>query len=301
MKVRPPDISGAIDQRPSVRAPVLRAHPRDILAVEATAPDRFVGQPVSYPWGWLFGGHVVAQALLAAGATVDSGFVPHSVHASFLRKGQTSERVAYEVERARDGRSYCSRRVVGSQSGDVLVTAQASFAAPPRTLPTMQPHSIDLAPPPPDDLAAESWTTAFARVEVPTRGSGHIRWWYRLLHPVGDGPLEHAAALAFLSDDLPGEAVMDAHDAPPADRRAAREWAGASLDHSIWFHAPLRVDSWHLHEFRCLNYSSGRGLALGMIFGADGSHVATVSQEAHLVWRGPSRRPAANQTLMYDR
>lgn len=263
-------------------AGVLHFAAKDILKVTTAAPDRFIGAPSAYPWGWVFGGHLLAQALLSAGATVDPTFVPHSLHASFVRKGDTTEDVRYEVERLRDGRSYCTRRVVGSQSSGVLITVQASFAAPQRRMVSLPPGTSE-APDPPEGVLSARWTTAFERFEVPTETSGRVRWWYRLSESGGSGDLLQAAALAFLSDDLPAEAVADAHHSPPFDRLGRSEWVGASLDHAIWFHAPVRADAWHLHDFRCVNYSAGRGLALGMIFDQDGRHVATVSQETHLI------------------
>lgn len=279
--------SKAIAQVPAssdvfVDAQVLQLAPQEMLALEMTAPDRFAGTPAAYPWGWIFGGHLMAQALVAAGATVDPAFVPHSLHASFVQKGDTSRGVSYDVERLRDGRSYCVRRVVGSQLGSALITVQAGFAAAHERPPALRPNRVAPPPPPADDMRAGSWTTAFERLEVPTETVGRVRWWYRLCEPIGAAELTQSAALAFLTDDPAAEAVADAHDAPPFDRLAKSEWTGASLDHAIWFHAPLRADAWHLHDFRCVNYSGGRGLAFGMIFDRDGRHVATVSQETHL-------------------
>jgi acyl-CoA thioesterase-2 len=252
----------------------------DVLRVRATGGDTYEGQPAAYPWGWVFGGHLLAQSLLAAGATVEPGFTPHALHASFVQKARTGQPLSYQVQRLRDGRSYCTRHVVGSQSGSTLLTVQVSFAAAPSLA---RPSTSAVLPEPPTGDLTAAWTTAFERFEVPTEALGRVRWWYRFADAVAGGPLAHAAGLAFLSDDMPAEAVADAHRSPPLERLATSEWVGASLDHAIWFHAPVRADAWHLYDVTCINYAGGRGLAIGRVFDQDGTHVATLSQETHLV------------------
>ena len=59
-------------------------------------------------------------------------------------------------------------------------------------------------------------------------------------------------------------------------------WFGVSLDHTIWFHRPMRSDVWHLHDFTCHHVTGSRGLAIGHVFTAEGEHVATVAQEVLL-------------------
>ena len=56
-------------------------------------------------------------------------------------------------------------------------------------------------------------------------------------------------------------------------------WFGASLDHAVWFHRPVRAHDWNLYEMSCLSYVGGRGLTHGFVFASDGTHVATVAQE----------------------
>jgi acyl-CoA thioesterase-2 len=90
--------------------------------------------------------------------------------------------------------------------------------------------------------------------------------------------LLHRCWLAYLSDDMPTDSVIQAH--PIADDPEAREGLFcASLDHTIWFHRSLRADRWHLHDFSCHHFVGGRGLSVGHVFEADGTHVATVAQE----------------------
>jgi acyl-CoA thioesterase II len=95
-----------------------------------------------------------------------------------------------------------------------------------------------------------------------------------------DSQLLHRCWFAYVSDDLPTDSVIRAH--PIAGEVADDEHDVlfcASLDHTIWFHRPLRADRWHLHDFACHHYVGGRGLSIGHIFGDDGVHVATVAQE----------------------
>ncbi|HRE00387.1 MAG TPA: thioesterase family protein, partial [Ilumatobacteraceae bacterium] len=96
----------------------------------------------------------------------------------------------------------------------------------------------------------------------------------------GDRPIDHWCALAYLSDDVPSEAVLLAR--PSASFNIDNPHDGvftASLDHTIWFHRQLRADEWHLYDMSCLSFIAGRGLSFGYVFTADGTHVATVAQE----------------------
>jgi acyl-CoA thioesterase-2 len=112
----------------------------------------------------------------------------------------------------------------------------------------------------------------------------------RMTEALGDDPFLQACALAYLSDDVPTEAVVALHPDGPRQERlgwslddlAAFPFWSASLDHAIWFHHPLRAEEWHVHDFRCDGIMSSRGLAIGHLFTAEGQHVATVSQEVLL-------------------
>ena len=93
----------------------------DILQLESHGPDTFVGLSPKYSWGRIYGGQVVAQALWAALKTVKGVFAPHSLHAYFIRGGSLNEPVRYEVDRLRDGSSFCTRSVVARQSGGAIL------------------------------------------------------------------------------------------------------------------------------------------------------------------------------------
>jgi acyl-CoA thioesterase-2 len=261
----------------------------EILTLEFHGRDTFVGVGPEYPWGGLYGGQIVAQALMAASATVeDDGLRVHSLRSYFIRMGDHHEPVRYEVDRLRNGRSFATRRVVARQATGAILNLEASFQR--------QEESFDLQtrwPPEgisaPEDLAETSWSGAFRRAAVPPeqlpvdpRGAGRSASWFRCA-PCSDEPALHAAAFAYISDDLPTDAVHAAHPVRllPEEQRWENLF-NASLDHTIWFHRPFRVDEWHLHEFECTRFVGSRGLTFGAVFDRAGVHVATVTQEVLL-------------------
>jgi acyl-CoA thioesterase-2 len=251
----------------------------DLMELAGHGPDVHVGEGMPYPWGGLYGGHIVAQALRAAAASVDGRYRPHSLRAYFIRPGDAGEPVRYEVDRIRDGRSFCTRRVVARQAAGAILNLESSFQVHEPTG-SIQTFHLDGAPGP-DGLPGDSWTPMFERRFVPgTDERGRARAWFRMVDPVGEDPLLHACALAYLSDDLPTDAVFRVGPLGIAGFEEAKEEAfSVSLDHTIWFHHPLRADDWHLQDFSCHGFADGRGLAIGHAFAADGTHVATIAQE----------------------
>lgn len=250
-----------------------------MLALEEHGPDTLVGAGIPYPWGGLYGGHIVAQALRAAAATVDDGFRPHSLRAYFIRPGDAAEPVRYEVDRIRNGKTFCTRRVVARQAVGAILNLEASFQVHEPTG-SVQTFACDEAPPP-TELTNDSWTPMFERRFVPgTDERGRTRCWFRMGEDLGDDPLVHACALAYMSDDLPTDAVFRIGPLGHMTEEEAREEVfSVSLDHTIWFHRPLDADSWHLQDVNCHGFTDGRGLAIGHVYGADGTHAATVAQE----------------------
>ena len=251
--------------------------------------DVHVGVGPQYPWGGLYGGQIVAQALRAAALSVEPDYEPHSIRAYFIRRGDSTEPVRYEVDRIRNGRSFVTRRVVARQAIGAILNAESSFQRPE---PAAAVQTIEMpGVPQPDELEAESWSERFDRVFVPPDavqdsgrdGRGRVVAWGRVTDELGDptdpeAQLLHRCWLAYLSDDFPTDAVVRAHpiskEPEPHDLTFV-----ASLDHTIWFHRPLRADRWHLYDFSCLHFIGGRGLAIGYVFGEGGDHVATVAQE----------------------
>src|SRR5688572_24601427 len=121
--------------------------------------DTFVGQGPEYPWGGLYGGQIVAQALRAAAETVDSEFVTHSLRAYFIRRGDHSEPIRYEVDRIRNGRSFVTRRVVARQAVGAILNLEASFQVHESTG-SLQTFGLDEVTGP-DELTNDSWTSMF--------------------------------------------------------------------------------------------------------------------------------------------
>ena len=262
-----------------------------LLGLERIEENLFRGQSQDLGWGTVYGGQVLGQALSAAAQTVPADRLAHSLHAYFLRPGDVARPVLYEVDRIRDGRSFTTRRVVARQAVGAILNLEASFQR--------DEGSADvetLAPPPelptPDLLEPSSWSAAFERAFVPADrvspaaerdGRGRATAWLRTTEPIGGDRFRQAAALAYMSDDLPTDAVVQAHPVrSEPDETLYKALFTASLDHTIWFHRPLAADRWHLHDFTCHTFVGGRGLSLGQIFALDGTHVATVAQEVLL-------------------
>lgn len=256
---------------------------RRLFDLQPHGADVFVGVGPQYPWGGLYGGQIVAQALRGAALTVDGDFVAHSLRAYFIRRGDQDEPVRYEVDRIRNGRSFLTRRVVARQAVGAILNCEASFQRPEASVDVAAVSIPDV--PQPDELEETSWSSAYERRQIPASaldgqprtGIGRTAAWMRVGDSLGDDPVLHRCWLAFLSDDLPTDAVAFAN--PEADGSRWNLAYSASLDHTMWFHREPRVDEWHLHDFTCYGISGGRGLSIGQIFTADGLHVATIAQE----------------------
>ncbi len=201
----------------------------------------------------LYGGEVLAQALMAAGRTVDRERRVHSMHAYFLKLGDPKVPVVYEVDRIRDGRSFTTRRVVAIQHGTAIFNMAASFqvdelgSRPPRR------HARRRRPrDAPVDLAARSATTSSSRSTgrdhrtSSTRSTcatwatftppGGVRGepvrdpdqdtWFRTRGPLPDDPLLHTCIVAYASDlTLLGTALLP-H--PMTDDAPRATWSRAS-------------------------------------------------------------------------
>jgi acyl-CoA thioesterase II len=249
-----------------------------LMDLEERRPDTFVGVGPAYPWERVYGGQVVAQALRAAAATAPAGFLPHSLHAYFIRSGDADEPIRYEVDRLRDGRSFATRQVVARQSGGAILNLSASFQVREEEADVTVVRRDPALPGPGGLPAQEVWGPLLDRRVVSGLGRGREAAWLRLVDDLGDDPVLQACGLAYLSDDIPFDAARANHPLA-AGRNGEDPFAGASLDHAVWFHRPLRADRWHLHDLRGLGLVGGRGLATGEVFDGDGVHVATVVQE----------------------
>lgn len=225
----------------------------------------------------LYGGQVAAQALRAASLTVPGDRLPHSLHGYFLRVGRRDRPVLFKVDRDRDGRSFSARRVVAVQDGEVIFDMTTSFHR--------HEYSGEYGPPmreglpgPGSDLPERLSATITAGIVAPipptriNRFGDAIsdRFWVKTKDHLGDDPIIQACALTYLSDIGSGFALVDIPDLP---------LGGPSLDHSLWFRSPIRVDDWCLLDLSPMMAGGARGLYRGTIHSADGVLGAMVAQE----------------------
>lgn len=230
----------------------------------------------------LFGGQIVAQALMAALRTVPEDRPVHSLHAYFLRPGDPSTPAVIDVERIRDGRSFTTRRIVVIQRGEAIFNMDASFQVSERGL----EHAVempDVPPPPPDEqLPAATkrgpfigYQSDFERTQgdapLPPRKSVWIKANGEV--PAGEGL--HAALLAYESDS----ALLGTSRMPHRGSFERGKLQMASLDHAMWFHEPVTLNDWFLYTMESPASASGRGYNRGMIFSRDGRLVASCIQE----------------------
>ncbi|WP_162846092.1 acyl-CoA thioesterase [Seongchinamella sediminis] len=267
----------------------------DVLALEDLGGDEFAGT-IMHPKGFrVYGGQVLAQALSAAQYTVDPLRTVHSQHAYFLREGKTDRPIHYRVERARDGGSFSSRRVVASQDDRPILVSSLSFQLPDESFDFQEPLPAVCGPeglPSERALALASGnlnenfmiTTGEdldVRMvspidwEVPAQREGKLQSWIRTAGALADDPSLHRSILTYCSDTMLLDAGLIQHGRTYRDR----DLQVASLDHAIWFHADFRADQWLLHSAELERNSGGRTLVRGRFYTRAGIHVATVMQQ----------------------
>lgn len=269
-----------------------------LLDIERLEVDLFRGQGEGGENSQrIFGGHVIAQALAAAYRTVDDRLC-HSLHAYFIRPGDPSIPIIFEVDRARDGGSFTTRRVIAVQHGHQILNLAASFQkeepgwAHQHDMPaTPEPGSLPSRADARREIAArlpEAAREHFLRprpIEIrevdptdllkPEKISDYNRLWFRVAERIEAEPWVHHCLMAYASDmSLLGS----------GNRRHGVSWytgevMGASLDHAMWFHGPIRFDQWHLYEMDSPFGGGGRSFNRGKVFSEDGRLVASVAQE----------------------
>jgi acyl-CoA thioesterase-2 len=275
----------------------------ELLALEEIERNIFRGKNEAGQRERLFGGQVAAQALAAAGRTVE-GRAAHSLHAYFLRPGDPRIPVLYTVDRIRDGQSFTTRRVVAVQHGQAIFSVAVSFqireagyehqqlempAAPsPESLPTWQERASALP------QGQFPWTRGdrpidLRHVEPPTflggpprRGGNTV--WVRANGVVPEDPFFHRCVLAYASD----MSLLDTVILPHGRSGSLGPVMMASLDHAIWFHKDVRADDWLLYQQDSPVAGGARGFARGTIFTRAGELVASVAQEGLM---RPTGRP----------
>ena len=251
-----------------------------LMSLQEHGPDTWVGLSAEYSWGRIFGGQVVAQALWAALKTVDEEFKTHSLHAYFIRAGVIEEPVRFEVDRLRDGRSFCTRTVVARQSGGAILQLSCSFQRT-EVDAEVQTARMPLAPDPDEcHPRTDDWPWIMERrpmVSYP--GAGQSMGWVKLTDPMDDDPRLHVCGLAYTSDTLQFDAARSIHTLQVPRERYHESFMGASLDHAMWFHRPTRADDWHLFDWDCHGLTGARGMTVGNLYDRSGTHVATIAQE----------------------
>lgn len=269
-----------------------------LLDIDTAQGDRFVGHNRGDGVGRMFGGQVIAQALVAAERTVAPDRPVHSLHAYFLRGGDEQQTLDLAVLRDLDGGSFANRRVVASQSDKPILTMLASFHRR-----EAGPHHADAMPqvPPPEDLSSEADLRAehvhrlppekralmlrprpieLRPVEArhwmnPEPRAARSHTWFRTVAPLPDDPRVHRAVLAYASDmSLLGTCTL-----PHSLSWILGTVMGVSLDHALWFHDDVRADEWLLYACDSPWAGRARGFNRGQIFTRDGRHVASVAQE----------------------
>ncbi|WP_290652895.1 acyl-CoA thioesterase II [Aquisalimonas sp.] len=270
-----------------------------LLDLERLETNLFRGESRNIVGTRVFGGQVLGQALVAAGRTVEEDRCAHSLHAYFLRAGDVEAPIVYDVERARDGGSFNTRRIVAIQHGRPIFNMSVSF----QIREEGSDHQLDMPEdiPAPDDVEPEwiimerhrerlpeAFRETFTRerpIEIrpidpedpmapepvaPVRNS-----WIRAAGQLPDDDTVHRALLAYASDfRLLGTALL-----PHGRTIFQGQTQMASLDHAMWFHREFRMDDWLLYHMDSPSASNARGFTRGHIFDRRGSLVASVAQE----------------------
>ena len=270
-----------------------------LFDLEPIERNIYRGQNRDIGSGRIFGGQVLAQALVAARRTVDEeDRLAHSVHAYFILAGDLNIPVVYFVDRLRDGRSFTTRRVTAIQHGRAIFNLSASFhrredgISHQATMPDVPPPE-ELEPEldnirrhaqriPPALRAVLTQDRPIERRPVapidpfrPAPREPERHAWVRSVGELGDEPLDHQAVLAYASDYGLLRAALLPHGRTFFDR----DLMGASLDHAIWFHRPFRIDDWLLYETESTIATGARAFTRGSFYTRDGALVASVAQE----------------------
>ena len=270
----------------------------DRLDLEAIEHNIFRGKNRDIGTGRIYGGQVLAQALVAADRTVEDDRPVHSMHGYFILPGDLDVPVVYFVDRLRDGGSFTTRRVTAIQHGRAIFNLSASFHRPeeglehqtdPPDVPdpeTLRPEldlireAADRIPERLRDVLTQDRALDFRSVDDADPFDTSVRpplqrYWMRAVGEIGDAPVHHQAVLAYASDYGLLVTSLRPHGMSFRDDRLMV----ASLDHSIWFHRPVRVDEWLLYCVDSPVACGGRGFARGSYYDRAGRLVASVAQE----------------------
>ena len=242
--------------------------------------------------GRVFGGQVASQALMAASKTVEVDHRVNSLHAYFLRPGRPGLPIIYSIDRIRDGSSFTTRRVVALQDGEAIFNLDASFHKEEPGGEFELPAPL-AGVPDPDDLPRHEHGPGggMHRRPIDTREleSGPRETSTRAMWVRADGKLPddfalHACVLTYMSDSGPVGAARRPLLAPDEVEQwgPGARWMSASLDHTMWFHRPVRADEWLLYDLEAVACSNARGLARGTMWTREGHLGVSITQEALL-------------------
>ena len=255
----------------------------DLLDLERIELNLFRGRQPDTRMQRVFGGQVAAQALMAASLATPPDYLVHSLHSYFLRPGDTAVPIVYDVESMREGRSFATRRVVARQHGRGIYFMTADFQRPEEGYDHQDPM-----PPVPGPEECPGIAEVLARTAGRERAAWQREWsaldvrvvdrtrlWIRVAGRLAEDQVMHDAAFTYASDLTLLESTLVPHGL----HLGSEHIQPASLDHTIWFHRPLRADRWWLYDQYSPSTSGGRGLALARVFAEDGRLVASVAQE----------------------
>ena len=270
-----------------------------ILDLEELEHNLYRGRSPKVNWQRVFGGQTIAQALVAAQRTVAPDRHVHSLHGYFMRPGDTTVPIVYEVDRIRDGGSFTTRRVVAVQHGKAIFSLEASFQVDEEGLEHQAAMPSDV--PAPDTLMDQQALMGKFGNQVP---EGIKRYWERdrpiemkpvmlkhytsrekleprqnvWIRTTGPVPADRAiqtAVLAYLSDMTLLDTSTFAHGRAVFDP----DIQAASLDHAMWFHRAHPLDGWLLYTQDSPSTQGARGFTRGALYSQDGTLIASVAQE----------------------
>jgi acyl-CoA thioesterase-2 len=283
-----------------------------LLKLEKIEENIFRGQSQDLGFGNVFGGQVLGQALSAAYQTVPPERRAHSLHAYFLRSGDATQAIVYNVDCIRDGKSFTTRRVVAIQKGRAIFSMSASFQklepgfdhqdrAPAVDGPEGLESELELALKVADKIPAGIRDKILCKKPIEIRPLNPINpfapqkreplryTWFKAIDRLPDDPAVHQYLLAYASDF--GLVATSLY--PHGHSYWQLSMQVASLDHAIWFHRDFRMDQWLLYVMHSPHAANARGLSNGKIFTREGRLVASVTQEGLIRYHGFQPSPTA--------
>ncbi|KAF1884140.1 hypothetical protein Lal_00046429 [Lupinus albus] len=256
----------------------------NILHLEPIEVDIFRGitPPYAPKFGKVFGGQLVGQALAAASKSVDYLKAVHSLHSYFLLVGDYNMPIIYRVDRLRDGKSFATRKVDAIQNGNVIFTLLASFQLLSMEDLRQQRLTDPRLPRTYRNKVATSefipWPIEIRFCEPKpstnqTKSPPSLKYWFRAKEKLSDDQALHRCVVAYTSDLVFLQVSINPH------RQKGLKAHGVSLDHSMWFHRPIKADDWVLFVIFSPNSYNARGIVSGQMFNQKGELLVSLMQE----------------------